>query len=359
LPTQRVSTARTVESSWRGPLTLIGGVLLGIAMSAAWLAPKLHESRSDGAPPEARPSIRPISHSIPVRASQGKLTHPLLTCSSEPSDAADLAAVKAQVVRILATGKRAGVTRAAVHVSDLETCQWFEIGAEEQFHPASVMKLPLALTWLRRASQDASVLTRTLVYTLPADAETREDKTLPVALVTGQSYEVADLLRRMLVESRNDAKWLLSRDLPTDALDEIWRDLGLTPPPRDQDPQVDVHAIALMLHALYDGAWLGRDASERALAWLADATFVEGLAAKLPPRSVVAHKYGRRVRTPPPQQKDGHAQWWLQLHDCGILYRAGHPMLACVMTEGMNEPEQQRVIQEIAALLWSYPQAPL
>ncbi len=291
-----------------------------------------------------------MDHARPVRGSNGKLTHPLLTCAAEPADAAGLAEAQTGVERILAAAKYHGIARAAVHVSDLETCEWFEIGSEERFHPASIMKLPLALTWLRRASQDASILTRQLTYDMPSNADTREDRNAS-ALLTGQSYEVAEPLRRMLVDSRNDAKWLLNRDVPIAALDAIWLDLGLTPPPRDRDPEVGIHDVALMLHALYDGAWLGRDASEMALGWLAGATYRDGLAAALPNAAVVAHKYGRRVRTDAPA-----GQWNLQLHDCGILYRPGHPVLVCVMTEGDNEPVQQSAMQQIAVLLWNYPQ---
>ena len=350
MPTQKVPAIRKRSTQWSTPIWAIAGAIVGVLVTVAWLNPQLHGTRVPQVEANTRSLARPMFRE-PVRGAPGKLTHPLLTCSSEPADATDLAELQSGVRALLDGAHHRGVLRAAVHVSDLETCHWFEIGSGERFHPASLMKLPLALTWLRRASQDGNVLAMQLAYDVPDNADTREDRTLPSALVRGQRYEVADLLRRMLVDSRNDAKYLLTRNAPLAALDEIWTDLGLVPPTPDRDTEVDVHAIALMLHALYDGAWLGRETSERALGWLAEATYARGLTAQLPPGAVVAHKYGRRVRaaTTP-------GDWQLQLHDCGVLYRPGHPVLVCVMTEGVNEAAQERLIQEIAALAWSSPQ---
>ncbi len=350
MPTRKVPAIQR-PAEWWSPGWALAGIVVGVIATVVWLDPKIRATQAPHVLEAKRSLARPV-YGHPVRAQNGKLTHPLLTCAADTLGPSDLTPLEAQVRTLLAGAQRAGVMRAAVHVSDLETCESFEIGAAERFHPASMMKLPLALTWLRRASQDGAVLAKQLTYEMPDTVDTREDRKLPTALVNGQSYEVADLLRRMLVDSRNDAKFLLTQNVPVVALDEIWVELGLTPPPRDRDPEISVHDIATMLHALYDGAFLGRDASERALGWLAEATFKEGLNAQLPPGAVVAHKYGRRVHTGAPR-----GSWQLQLHDCGVLYRPGHPMVACVMTEGDNEVVQQRLIQEIAALLWSYPQA--
>lgn len=333
----------------QGPALVLTGVVLGGALTTGWFLHRLHATEQAS----TQPTVRPHHGGEPVRAGHGRLTHPLLTCSADPGDAADLAPMQTAIQDFAGKAMHEGMTRFAVHVTDLESCRWFELGSAETFHPASMMKVPLALTWMKRSLADPTVLGRRLVFDVPPEAESREDKNLPTALVSGQGYEVADLLRRMLVDSRNDAKWLLNRDVPTSALDEVWTDLGLRPPSRDTDPLVTVHDMATMFHALYDGAWLGRDASERVLGWLADATYKEGLTAKLPEGALVAHKYGRRVRQNPPA-----GSWWLQLHDCGILYRSGHPMLACVMTEGMNEPVQQKFIADVAGMLWSVAQAP-
>ena len=353
MPTQKVPAIRTAWSDWRGPALLIGGMLIGVAATAAWLVPSLHRARAAEMAVEKRLAAQPAVQAKPVRAVHGRLTHPLLTCSTTAPDSGALADVRASVTKILDAGLRQGLTRAAVHVSDLETCEWFEIGGSELFHPASMMKLPLALTWLRRASQDGAVLSQQLLFDAPPDADSREDKNVAVALVSGQSYAVEDLLQRMLIHSRNDAKWLLARDVPPSVQDAVWTDLGLLPPAHDRDVLVNVNEIALMLHALYDGAWLGRDGSERALGWLSNGVFTDGLTARLPAGAIVAHKFGRRVRS---DALPG--MWWLQLHECGILYRTGHPVLVCVMTEGTDERVQQRVIQEIGAALWSYPQHP-
>ena len=281
----------------------------------------------------------------------GRLTHPLLTCTAKLAGDNPMGPLELKVRGILDVAAHAGLKRAAVHVADLETCASFDIGPTERFHPASMMKLTPALAWLRRAAVDGQVLKQRLTDDLPPGMETKDDKNLPSALTNGQSYEVADLLRRMLVDSRNDALLLLKRDQSAAERDAIWQDLGVPPPPQEGSMELGARDIALIFQALYDGAWMGRDMSERMLGWLTDASFHGGLTAQLPPGALVAHKFGRRVREDAPK-----GEWAVQLHDCGILYRTGHPMVVCVMTEGVNELTQQGVIQKIASLLWNWPQ---
>ncbi len=157
----------------------------------------------------------------------GRLTHPLLTCTAKLAGDNPLGPLELKVREILAVAAHAGLKRAAVHVADLETCASFDIGPTERFHPASMLKLTPALAWLRRAAVDGQVLKQRLTDDLPPGLETKDDKNLPSALTNGQSYEVADLLRRMLVDSRDDALLLLKRDQSAAERDAIWQDLGV------------------------------------------------------------------------------------------------------------------------------------
>ena len=351
MTTRKVVAIRKAKWDWKAPTLAVLGALVGTLATYAWMAMHLAHPEPLPTPPETTAALPPHSTQLgaPMRAVRGQMTHPIIACvAADPNDHT-LLPLQTAVQAIVTAAKAKQVDRVAVHIADLETCVTMRTAPAELFHPASMMKLPLALAWLRRTGLDPHALAQRLTHELPASADVGEDPNAQTALHQGESYTVEDLLQRMLVDSRNDAKYVLAQAMPPTEQDGVWRDLGLTPPLRDRDPEITVDAMALMYHALYDGAWLGRDVSEMALRWLAVASWKDGLLALLPPDAVAAHKYGRRALEPTTRGQR------VQLHDCGIVYRASHPMVVCVMTDGTNEKAAEQTIQQIAKAAWDFP----
>src|SRR5512133_3673164 len=52
----------------------------------------------------------------------------------------------------------------SVYYRDLQDGPWFGINEKQEFDPASMMKVPVMIAWLRRAEKEPQVLKRTFVY---------------------------------------------------------------------------------------------------------------------------------------------------------------------------------------------------
>lgn len=354
---QRQAVRQPEGFSWQMPAVLVLGILLGaIAAEALMRRPTL---------PAPGPSVAPVL----VRTSAVGLAHPILACTSTATLPQHLTDLRGEVAEILSAARAQGLTRAGAYVMDLEACQSFEIGPEERFHPASMLKLPIAMAWLRRLGTDPAALQQQIKYDVTTPFDPHEDANAPEALKPGESYTVEILLKHMLIDSRNNAKWLLGKHLPPEQFDAVFRDLGMAPPNMRQDVALRPSDVGKLLEALYNGTSMGPEASELALKWLSVATWHDGLLGLLPPDAVVAHKYGRRALQAPGlasdiAQRDANGQVIevparagepaIQLSDCGILYRPGHPMLACVMTEGLNEAVVTQALQKTGKAVWDW-----
>ena len=348
---------RTEGFGWQMPVVLVLGILLG-AFAARALSPA-------APPPLPEPQVAPVL----VRAGAVGLSHPILACTSAATLPTQLAVLQAEVTGILEAARAQGLTRAGAYVMDLEACQSFAIGAEERFHPASMLKLPIAMAWLRRLGTDPVGLQQQIKYDVTTPFDPKEDPNAPEALKPGESYTIETLLKHMLIDSRNDAKWLLGKHLPPDQFDAVFRDLGLPTPNMKQDVALRPSDVGKLLEALYDGTAMGPKASELALKWLTAATWRDGLMGQLPADAVVAHKYGRRALAAvgmasdiAQRDADGKVievparpgEPAIQLSDCGILYRPGRPVLACIMTEGLNEAVVTQTLQKIGKTVWEW-----
>lgn len=310
------------------PLVFAGGLALG------WLG---HAQRQ-GAAPELR-----TDQATPQLLRQPRLglVHPLLACEGRDDDPAS-AGLRAAVAQRIAAAKAAGkVSQVSVIYQDLEKCRGFAIEADQIFHPASLLKLPLAMAVLRRASHDPAVLQRELTF---AGATQREDSG-PHSLVAGRAYAVRDLLERMIRWSRNDAKALLAELIGEMELREVYTSLDVPWPYGEGavDAAISGRHIARILRTLYDASWLDAAASDQLLQLLAESEHRAALPSGVPAGVKVSHKWGHRLLPGPARLH--------QFHDCGIVYAPAQPLLLCVLTEGPREAELHALIGQIAQVV--------
>lgn len=280
-----------------------------------------------------------------VRGRPTAHSHPLLFCD-DASGAQRHAVLRTQVQVVLDKHLRSGaLARAAVSVRDLETGAGFAIGGDDKYHPASLLKLPLAIAWMRKAEADPAALTRPLLY----DMQTlRESAKATGALVTGQSYTAQDLLERMVRWSRNDAKAVLAREIGDAALKAVYDDLAITWPydNPDADALLSVNDYSRLFRALYNASVLRADTADKLLQLLTRTEFPQALVAGLPAGTEFAHKWGMRTLQNPSGNERVH------LHDCGIVYQPGRPLLLCAMSAGRSDPELAAVLAEVARTVW-------
>lgn len=236
------------------------------------------------------------------------------------------------------------LTAASVYYRNLNNGPWFGINETALFSPASLIKVPLLITYLKQADTDPSILQQKLLYQKQPDIP--QDIEPEITLTDNQSYSIDDLLHQMIVYSDNQAYNVLFNHINNQQLVNTYRDLGIDLSRAFVDPNgniISVKDYASFYRILYNSSYLSKTMSEKALKLLSQTTFKDGLDKQLPPSLITSHKYGERF-----YQSTGEKQ----LHDCGIVYVPGNPYLVCIMTRGTDFTQLETVIQNLSATIY-------
>lgn len=249
--------------------------------------------------------------------------------------------VKEFVQRQIDSGKS---DKISVYYRDLHDGPWFGINEKQEFDPASMMKVPVMIAWLKRAEKDPMVLNRTFIYDGQIDLTVQQNIKPADAIVAGNSYTVDELLHYMLNYSDNNATSLLYRNLSTIELNDVLDGMDITNNPRDNANSTTVHGFSGFFRILYNASYLSREMSEKALQYLSLQDFPQGIAAGLPVGTAVAAKFGEHAWGERGKEK--------QLHEFGIVYHPkGHYILG-VMTQGNDFQGQAEIISDISRIIY-------
>lgn len=270
------------------------------------------------------------------------MTSPLLECCDDCAPITSLAGVKPKIEEFInrAVGQgQAG--EVSVYVRDLTNGPWFGINYREKFSPASLLKIPTMLCYLKLAEKDPSILEKKLTLTRPVDTYAQ---TIPPEdpIVFGREYTVQNLIERMIVQSDNVAKEMLCMAVGEDALLEVYHDLGMDVP--RMDDYLTVKDYASFFRIMYNGSYISWRLSEWALGLLLETGMRDGIRAGVSASVPVASKFGERVC----------ADGLVQFHECGIVYFPGSPYILCVMTRGTDLRELEKVVAGISRIIYAY-----
>ncbi|MEK7634826.1 MAG: serine hydrolase [Patescibacteria group bacterium] len=245
--------------------------------------------------------------------------------------------------------KQGKVGLVSIWFRDLKYGPTLGINERVDFIPASLLKLPMAITYLDLSEDYSEVLNKTVKYSNPNPA-------LPVQIFVPSKkvekngiYSIKELIEYMIVYSDNNAAQLLFEYLNTkypeqNLLANTLRDLGVLGSGSDLYlSAVNTKEYASIFRLLYNSSYLSRENSEELLSMLADSEFKEGLNAGVPENIIVSHKFGERVLD------NGERQ----LHDCGIVYYPENPYQLCIMTRGTDYDDLKSVIQEISKEIYT------
>ena len=146
-----------------------------------------------------------------IRQGGYQFINPLLECESDSGlESKNLQNFKSQVQKIVDQKLRDKIaSHISVYFRDLNNGPWFGIKEDENFDPASLLKVPVMITYLKEAENDPAILEKKLIFTpegnnLPKSSDGGDP------LVPGKSYTVLELIERMIVFSDNDAFYLLT-----------------------------------------------------------------------------------------------------------------------------------------------------
>lgn len=328
------SSTYSKQSIWR--VIILALVVFGIGIGLGW---NLHRLPS--------PDTSLVGSCSVQRAAQASYTNPILDCElAEGVINRELVPFKPKVVALLENYFSLGAMKhASVYFRDLNNGAWFGINERESYSPASLLKVPIMISYYKWAEEEPGVLQRSLSFDEQnVGAGGFQQFVKPEKeIVLGQTYSLGELVERMITYSDNQANSLLLGGIAGDRISDVYKLLGLTADfYRDPAANLTVKQYAGFFRILYNASYLDREHSEAALELLSRASFRGGLVAGVPQGTKVAHKFGERGV--------GEDR---QFHDCGIVYYPNRPYLLCVMTRGSDYWHQISVISEVSKLVYN------
>ncbi len=248
---------------------------------------------------------------------------------------------------ILKKQKEGKVSHVSVYFRDLVQGPTFGIDEDVDFAPASLLKLPMLITYLNLSESDPALLAKKTKFievrntTIPQIKPEEE-------IEINKLYPVDELLSRMIIYSDNLAYGLLDKFLlrlypNVNVYVKTMQELGLINPEDPTESTFTVRTYSSLFRQLYNGSYLSFENSEKALNLLAQTKYKDGLPSGIPQNVKVAHKFGER------ELLDVNER---QFHDCGIIYYPQNPYLICIMTRGEKMDELVKTIGEISKLVY-------
>lgn len=237
------------------------------------------------------------------------------------------------------------IIRASVFYRDLNTRRWFGINDTDKFYPASLIKLPISIMYYKVAELEPYILDKKLQ--IPADQSDNSDQHYPPGepLVAGETYTIKEMIRHMLVYSDN-APFSVLYEGGQLFVDKILSDLGIYSPPAGQSQEmwnVSARSYANIFRMLYNASYIDVESANEVLSLLSQSMFKNGIVAGVPSHVKVAHKFGEAEGT----QSDGVVVSRI-LNDCGIVYKSDAPYILCLMMEGQDYDQMEKVMERIS-----------
>lgn len=286
----------------------------------------------------------PSSLARQIRQGGYSLINPLLECDiGSKALTRTYMSFQDEVAKKIGELKQQGnVEEMAVYFRDLNNGLTFGINANNDFTPASLLKLPIMIAYFKQAEDQPSILSKQ--YTYSGDTDLNQEETIQpsIALQPGTQYTVNELIKRMIVYSDNNAMALLVENMPLSLQDGVYKDLGISVPGSDgESDYMSTVDYSAFFRILYNASYLNANYSQKALELLAQVDYAKALRAGVPKGVPVANKFGERT------DPDGR-----QLHDCGIVYYKDNPYLLCVMSRGQDFDKLAASIKIVSALVY-------
>lgn len=278
-----------------------------------------------------------------VRLKDFSLTRPILL-SDVNCESDGLELTKEAVVDVIHQQQQLGnVAAVSVYLRKFSDGSWITINGNEQYSPGSLMKVPIMIACLKQAENNPSLLEKQLVFTGHKEANMPHQNFIEDSLVAGKKYSIRELLKRMIVDSDNDATALLSSNLDIAMVKKLFNDLNLNEPEvKQKDYLITAFDCAKFLRILFNSSYLSHNMSEFALDLLIQSKFKSGIIKGMPEGMKVAHKFG----------ESGETGKEVQLHEEAIVYADGNPYLLVIMTKGNDFTKLSESISGISKAVY-------
>ena len=249
--------------------------------------------------------------------------------------------------------KDGDVQNISVYFRGLNSGHWSGVNENDTYSPASLLKVPIMIAYLKEADSDGAVLQKQLTYHQTTDGNSGENFKPQSFILDGQTYTIEELIHYMIVDSDNNATALLQNNLDPNDLLEVYSNIGIPVSGSLTDENMSPKAYSYIFRILYNATYLSKSMSQYALELLSTSYFPEGLEAGLPPDIPSSNKFGERTVETKNSATGVTTLSYRELHDCGIIYYPQNPYLLCVMTKGQDFGKLSKIISDISAMVYN------
>lgn len=264
-----------------------------------------------------------------------EFVRPLL--SAEPyCESAVFAAFKPVLDNLVDSLRGVGaLTSASVYLREFDHGQWLSYNEHEQYHPASLMKVPLMLSVLRIAESTPGLLAQKIKAMSPTPGSISPQHYQFPGIESGKDYTLHELLYYTIANSDNHAARILGASLPSNTTEKLFSDLGLDEPENDKERfTMTAEEVSVFFKAIFNSSYLSPEYSDYAARLLNNCAFGMGFKKGFPAGTPMWHKFGERR-----SEANVH-----ELHESGIVYVRDEPFLITIMTKGHNTDRQAESI---------------
>lgn len=236
------------------------------------------------------------------------------------------------------------------YFNDLNNAGWFGVNEDEKFIPASLLKLPMLISYYKLRESEPNLFEQTI---LVKGTNLNPNRTVAEAsrIEPDKTYSVGELLNAMIVDSDNNALDVLYQ-YKKDSLKDIFEDLKTPLPDTKKDLALkdflSPRDMSKFFLVLYNGSYLMKKDSDEALRLLSTVKYQDGIVAGVPSDVVVSHKYGER------EVSIGNGTEANEFHDCGIIYYSKSPYKLCIMTKGkdLKVEKSSQIIAKLSKIIY-------
>lgn len=230
---------------------------------------------------------------------------------------------------------------------DLSNLSWFGINENQGFIPASLLKVPMAISYYKLHESNPNLFQEKILYQ-GMDYDKMQNINTPTNITPGNEYTVKQLLDEMIINSDNNALQLLY-SYKKESLKQVFSDLQTPLPDNDidiaQSDFLSTKDLGKFFLILYNSTYLNQKNSEELLELLSTTSYSDGLRAGVPSDVTVSHKFGERTLSVGDKTVK-------EFHDCGIVYLPGKPYKLCMMSKGDDLEKLQSVVREISKTVY-------
>lgn len=215
------------------------------------------------------------------------------------------------------------------------------IHEKDEFHAASLFKLPVVMAYYRALERDPGQKDKQVLL-----EATMLDKRFGSLWQKGEGYPIAlsEAVKLALIESDNTAAKVLVPHVTRKDFASVYEGLDINLDIDDDGAILTAKNYASILKALYFSSVLEKDSSEEILDLLTKTKFPDKLAAGVPANIPVAHKIGDFI------DKSGKQQVFT---DCGIVYVPRRPYVLCLLSVSNEQVARERM-QLVSRIVYDY-----